>query len=207
LGAIRRLLLLSAVLILLSGSLAATEEVVAPSSLEESKTMEDLLAEQDENLASYKAQLQKAGEEIFAEKKGELRRARAQKLQNAIRALQEKMALELKERQEDLNREVLRQQLQLLLVSLDPEEQRSRLGQIAELQEQMEAVQALVEEEYQQKFEWIHAEHEGQGVEEILALQREVERAMQQELAHYSQGLFGALEHEVAKINAALGRS
>ena len=68
--------------------------------------MEDLLAEQDENLASYKAQLQKAGEEIFAEKKGELRRARAQKLQNAIRALQEKMALELKERQEDLNREV-----------------------------------------------------------------------------------------------------
>ena len=80
--------------------------------------MEDLLAEQDENLASYKAQLQKAGEEIFAEK-GELRRARAQKLQNAIRALQEKMALELKERQEDLNREVLRQQLQLLLVSLD----------------------------------------------------------------------------------------
>ena len=56
--------------------------------------MEDLLAEQDENLASYKHSC-KRRERIFAEKRG-TPPGQGPETASAIRALQEKMALELR---------------------------------------------------------------------------------------------------------------
>ncbi|HBG01540.1 MAG TPA: hypothetical protein DDW87_08215 [Firmicutes bacterium] len=199
-----RLLVLGAILVLLSGSFVVTNPHTATAAVERQAAMESLLAQQDEDLAGYSEHLRQAGEDIFAEKQGELRRARAQKLHNDARALQAQIQLELKELQDELGSEILRQQLQLMLVSLDKEEQQARLGQIEELQEQIKGAQASLEEDYQEKLDVLQAEHERRGTEELLALQMEVERAMEEELVYYSEGLLRDLEEEIAKINTNL---
>ncbi len=188
-----RLLVLGTVLILLSGSLVNTKEGVATEP-EWAAVMESLLLQQEQDLEAYSSHLRQVGEELFAEREGELRRAQSQRFHNAAKALQAQVEAELKELQEDLNGEILRHQLQLMLVSLDEQEQEAKLNQITRLQEEIKEVKTSLEAEYQRRFQELQAEHEERNTEELLALQNKVERAMDEEFAEYRLGLLKDLE-------------
>lgn len=203
---ISRLLVLSAVLILLSGSLVGAHQSAVITSPEEQTqiNLESLLTKQEEDLEDYRLQLQKAGEETYAERQGELRREQAQNLHNEARALQAHVKGQLQELQDELQGELLRQQLQLMLVTLDEKQQQARLDHIAELQNQMQVAQESLEEEYQDQLEQLQATHEERSLTELAALKTEVERAMDDEFAQYRLGLLQELEEEIAKMRPKL---
>ncbi|HBN96806.1 MAG TPA: hypothetical protein DDZ66_10940 [Firmicutes bacterium] len=201
-----RLLVLGAVLILLSGSLVSSNENKAIGS-PEGKTqtaLESLLIKQEEDLKDYRLKLQQAGEDTFAQRQGELRRAQAQKLHNDAKALQTQMEGELQRLQNELAGELLRQQLQLMLVTLNEKQEEACLEKIAELQDQMNEIQTRLEEDYKERLQKLQAEHEEQSHQETLRLQAEVERAMDDEFAQYQLGLLQDLEEEIAKLSPTL---
>src|SRR5690554_6159647 len=98
-----------------------------------------------EELASYRQQLQAAGEDLFAEMQGELRRAQAQQFQNEAKAMQARLQAELSAVSEDLADEMLKLQLQVMLVSLSTEERQAKLDQISYLQVELAEQQTTFE--------------------------------------------------------------
>lgn len=195
-----RLLVLGAVLILLSGSLVTTRQSAATSSPEWQLEVQSLITRHDKDLENYKSQLQQAGEDIYAEKYGELRRAQAQELHNAVKALQAQMEQELREVQEELTDELLLQQLQLMLVTLDARQQEARLETITQLQSQLESTQEDLEATYQEQVQQLQAEYEQRAQEEAVALQRAVERHLEVEFAQYELALTQEFEAELLKM-------
>lgn len=195
-----RLLVLGAVLILVSGSLVTTRQSAATSSPEWQLEVQSLITRHDEELRNYKNQLQQTGEDIYAEKYGELRRAQAQELHNAVKALQAQMQQELREVQEALTDELLLQQLQLMLVTLDARQQEARLETITQLQSQLESTQDELEAAYQEQVQQLQTEYEQRAQEESVALQRTVERHLEVEFAQYELALTQEFEAELLKM-------
>lgn len=195
-----RLLVLGAVLILLSGSPITTRESSAINSPEWQTEIERLLTRNEEDLANYKIELQQAGEDIYGEKQGELLRAQAQTLHNEARTLQAQMQLESRHLQEELSSELLRQQLQLILVGLDVEQRDARFKAINQLQDQLKSAQDDLEASYQEQLQQLQAEHEKLAQEEIRSLQVAIERFLEEEFAQYELALTRELEVELTKM-------
>ena len=77
---------------LVTGSvLALPQAETVNTHVELAKTLEDLLLEQEQGRLAYEAELRQAGEEILAQKEGELRREQAQMLHNDAAALRREM--------------------------------------------------------------------------------------------------------------------
>lgn len=201
-----KLVALSAIMFLLTGSGVLlpdldSEDTLAP----RAEYVEQLLAEQEAELEQYRAELQQAGDELFTQKLGNLRREQAQRFQNEINALQAKMQDAAQAVQDEVSSEMLSLQLQLMLVSLSPEEQQEKLEQFTKLQDGLSSRLATIEEEYQDQLQKLEVQHEEQGRQEVLALQSELERAMDDELAHYQLTLLATLEEELEKLRFELG--
>ncbi len=197
-----RLLVLGTVLILLSGSLVSTRQSSAISSPEWQLEVQSLLAKQEEDLANYKKELQKSGEDIYAQRQGELRRAQAQELHNAVKELQTQMLQDSRELQEELTAELLRQQLQLVLVTLDATQKETRLDTITQIQNQMKSIQDDMQASYEEQLQQLHAEHEQSAQEAAVALQATVERFLAEEFASYEMALVRELEAELMKMRS-----
>ena len=197
-----RLLVLGTMLILLSGSLVSTNQSVAVApSWQTAVDVERFLAEQDVALEDYRLSLQQAGEEIFAEKRGELRRAQMQQLHSEAKTLQAQKEEQIKEVQTELADELLRQQLQLMLVSLDKDQREARFEVITQLQKEFTSIQTDLETELQEELHELEAAHEEGSQEEVAILRAEVERAMDEELTSYRLALMKELEEEIAKLD------
>lgn len=197
-------LALSLVLTLLAGSLPPAGQSAAKSVGKESISIETLLREHEEELDNYKASLQQAGEDTFREKQGELLRAQAQALHNEAKKLRGQMEERLQALSEDISQGILRQQLQLMLVSLDAKQQEAHLARIAELETEMKLVQAKLEEEYQAQLDELQSEHEQRSRKEAALLKAEIEQAMDDEFAQYQLGLLVELETQIVKKRSTL---
>jgi hypothetical protein len=184
---------------LLSGSLVSTNQsrAVEP---DWQTSIEHIVEQQEEELENFVLRLQQAGEDVLAEKQGELRRAQNQELRTEAKALKAQKEEKLQQSQVELRDEVLRQQLQLMLVNLDAGEQEVRFEAIAQLQDQLEATQSEVEEELQEQLERLEADYEERSQKEMANLWAEVERAMDEELTSFRHGLMQELEEKVAKL-------
>ena len=194
-----RLLVLGIVLVLLSGSLVSTNQSSAVE-LDWQTSIERLVEQQEEDLENFVLRLQEAGEDVLAEKQGELRRAQNQELRSEAKALQAQKEEKLQQLQVELRDEVLRQQLQLMLVNLDAGEQEARFKVIAQLQDQLTATQSEVEEELQEQLQRLEADYEERSQKEMANLRAEVERAMDDELTGFRFELMQELEEKVAEL-------
>ena len=199
-----KLFVLGTVVILLSGSLVFTGAQERPSGAVEGEwVIEDFLARQEAELEAYELELKQAGEDLFAQKQGELRRAQAQRFQSEAKVLKATLEAELRALQDELSKEMLGYQLQLMLVSLTPEEQRARLELLSNLQDQMAATQTELEAAYKEQLLQLQAEHEEAARAEILGLKAQVEGVMEEEFAEYRLGSLKELDEEFAKMNSA----
>ncbi|HKM43532.1 MAG TPA: hypothetical protein VJZ70_06025 [Limnochordia bacterium] len=194
-----RLLVLGIVLVLLSGSLVSTNQSSAVE-LDWQTSIERLVEQQEEDLENFVLRLQEAGEDVLSEKQGELRRAQNQELRSEAKALQAQKEEKLQQLQVELRDEVLRQQLQLMLVNLDAGEQEARFKVIAQLQDQLTATQSEVEEELQEQLQRLEADYEERSQKEMANLRAEVERAMDDELTGFRFELMQELEEKVAEL-------
>ena len=145
-------------------------------------------AGQEADLAAYAAELW-----LLAEQAGQIRREEAQKLHNDLAALQKEFQAKAEQRQRELAGEVLGVQLELFFVSLSPEEEESKLAQLAALQEELQAVQEELEGEYQARAAELQAEHEELARRRIAALEAQLAGSVQEELESYTRRLSRAL--------------
>ncbi|HPT83218.1 MAG TPA: hypothetical protein PLM25_04960 [Limnochordia bacterium] len=147
-----------------------------------------LYAQQAEG-ANYEQELLQAAEELFAEKGGELRREQAQKLHDAAAALREELQARAAAEQQDLNKELLGLQLELLFVSLAPQEEEEKLLELAAVQEELRDLQDQLEAEYKERMEELQTIHEAELGRRLAALEVELFQAVQEELALYRLAL------------------
>lgn len=194
-----RLLVLGLVLILLSGSLIQTEQSRAAKP-DWTMSIEHLLAEQEVELEQFTHTLQQAGDDLLADRIGQLRRAHMQELYNEAKALKAQTEEKLHELQADLNDAILQEQLKLMFVTLDEREQAARFKVIAQLQDQLASVRSDLEEELHEQLLELEAAYEERSQGEMALVRAEVERAMDDELAAFRLGLMQELEEEVAKL-------
>jgi len=188
-GMKNRLLVLCLITIFLSGSLVLTEDNKA--ALPEPETViEALLMEQEEELKKYALELKQAGEELFAEKLGELRRAHMQAMHDEAKRLRFQAEDKLKELEAKLGGDMLRQQLQLMLVTLDEDQRQARLKVMEQLQGELAAAQVDLEAELQEQLLQLEAEYEARSQGEAARLLAEVEQALEEELADFRRSLF-----------------
>jgi len=150
-------------------------------------------AGQEAALAAHAAELWQAADELLAEQAGQIRREEAQKLHNDLAALQKEFQAKAEQRQRELAGEVLGVQLELFFVSLSPEEEESKLAQLAALQEELQAVQEELEGEYQARAAELQAEHEELARRRIAALEAQLAGSVQEELESYTRRLSRAL--------------
>jgi hypothetical protein len=192
---------------LVTGSvLALPQAETVNTHVELAKTLEDLLLEQEQGRLAYEAELRQAGEEILAQKEGELRREQAQMLHNDAAALRREMQEQVETLQREMSRELLGLQLELILVSLTPGEQDERLAQIEALQEELQRDTEALDAEYQEKLLQLQAEHEELARQRILSFQAELETALQDELTAYHLELMQQLEEAAGKLHPQLSR-
>ena len=188
-GMKNRLLVLCLITIFLSGSLVLTEDNKA--ALPEPETViEALLMEQEEELKKYALELKQAGEELFAEKLGELRRAHMQAMHDEAKRLRFQAEDKLKELEAKLGGDMLRQQLQLMLVTLDEDQRQARLKVMEQLQGELAAAQVDLEAELQEQLLQLEAEYEARSQGEAARLLAEVEQALEEELTDFRLRLF-----------------
>ena len=188
-GMKNRLLVLCLITIFLSGSLVLTEDNKA--ALPEPETViEALLMEQEEELKKYALELKQAGEELFAEKLGELRRAHMQTMHDEAKRLRFQAEDKLKELEAKLGGDMLRQQLQLMLVTLDEDQRQARLKVMEQLQGELAAAQVDLEAELQEQLLQLEAEYEARSQGEAARLLAEVEQALEEELTDFRLRLF-----------------
>lgn len=199
-----RLVVLSVVLILLSGSVISSGQRPVQDQLDWQKILDEMLAQQEQDLQDYRDQLQRAGEDVFADKQGQLFRAQAQKLHNEARLLKAQVEEEIQALQQELSAKLLREQLELMLLTLDEKGQEVRLERIAQVQEELQTAQEGLREEYEKRLLVLQEEHERRSHEETEALKAEVEKAMDDEFAQYQLTLLQQLEEEIAKMKPDL---
>lgn len=197
-------LLLSVAIILLAGSAPQGSQSIARGVVDDSQAIEALLKEQEEELEEYRAYLQQAGEDTFQQKQGELLRAQAQQLHNEAKKLRTSLEAKYQVLTEGISQEILRQQLQLMLVSLDEGQQEARLARIAELEEERQTVRVELDAEYQAELHELQARHEERSRQAVIQLRAEIERAMEEEFAQYQLALLQDLEGRIAKMGPAL---
>ncbi|NMB01108.1 MAG: hypothetical protein GX971_06240 [Firmicutes bacterium] len=197
---------LTLIMLLFTGSIASLPEIQAEEHKEDRALLvEELLAIKEAELDAYSEELQQAGEDLFSQKVGELRREQAQRFQNAVNELQAELKAQAQDLQEQVTNEILGFQLQLILVTLTPEEQQEKLAQISNLQDELAVHQEELEESFQLKLQELQTQHEQRAEQEVLALQNGLERTMNDEFAQYRLGLLEELEEELEKMGPALG--
>lgn len=98
--------------------------------------------------------------EWFAEQISQLERAQAQELFDAAKALRGRLEVELGAVQAQIGKEILNLQLQLVLVSLDGQEQLVILDRIDHLQKELENWQEQAQVEYEQGLAQLQLDHQ-----------------------------------------------
>lgn len=202
------LIILSLAALILTGSALALpqQERLEPDlGTERVEQLAELLEAFEDELAAYRLELQKAGEELFAQREGELRRAHSQGLKMAADALQAEAQEALEEAQSGLNRELLTLHLELLLVSLSPEEQEAKLQQLAQIQDELGKLQGHFQEQLEQDLNKLEEEYEQSWQAERAALQEQVEQTLSDEFNQYRLGLLAELEQAAGKLGPSLG--
>ena len=192
-------------LTLLSGSTAALPPAAsADSHAQRTARAGELLAQHGVELAAFEAELVQAAEELLQERAGELKREQAQKLHGAVAALREELQMQAEQSQKELNKELLGLQLQLVLVSLSPQEQEEKLAEMAALQEELELIQEELEAEFQERVQQLQAEHEELAPAVSWLSRRNWRPPSGEELASYDQRLWAELERELAEVDSRL---
>lgn len=196
-----KLAVLIAVLLLFTGPTFSPPAVEEDNFTHRAQEVEEMLTQMDEELAAYRAQIQKAGEELFEQKSGELRREQAQRWQNELNKLQAELDSKAQQLQAELSSELLTLQLQLMLVTLKPEEQQHKLERINQLQTELATGLKGLEEDFAGRVEELQTEYDQQAERELLALQAELERAMDAEFQEYQ---FALLENFQSQWGSAM---
>ncbi len=170
--------------------------------VEDTPGAEKLLARQEEKLLAYEAELLQAAEELLSAKAGEIRREQAQELHDAAADLRKELQDTAAQGQRELEQELLGLQLELVFVTLTPEEQEAKLKDIEALQEELRLYQEELEEEFQTRLQDLQAEHESLAQKRLEAFHRELDQAVREELAAYRQQLLVELDGQLSRALA-----
>lgn len=155
-----------------------------------------------EKLLAYEAELLQAAEELLSAKAGEIRREQAQELHDAAADLRKELQDTAAQGQRELEQELLGLQLELVFVTLTPEEQEAKLKDIEALQEELRLYQEELEEEFQTRLQDLQAEHESLAQKRLEAFHRELDQAVREELAAYRQQLLVELDGQLSRALA-----
>ena len=187
--------------LLLSGSLIPLQDQkTSDSSAYSVDQIAGLVAEVEADVQLYQEDLQQAGQELLEEQVGQLRRAQAQQLLDASKALQAEIEQEGQAIQAQLGTEILRLQLQLVLVSLDGEQQLKILQRITQLQDELEQWERQAQVDFEARFTQLKSDSELAGEQELRQLQAKLEQVMTEDMADYSQARYLELERDLALV-------
>ena len=98
--------------------------------------------------------------ELLLEQMAQMRRAQAQKLFDASKELRKEVEAEAESVQTRIGQEILNLQLQLVLVSLDGEEQLGILQRINQLQKELEEWQLQAQSDYERRLTQLQLDHQ-----------------------------------------------
>ena len=123
----------------------------------EETTVTPVVAEvsiQEEEFSSFSSY------ELLLEQMAQMRRAQAQKLFDASKELRKEVEEEAEGVQTRIGQEILNLQLQLVLVSLDGEEQLGILQRINQLQKELEEWQLQAQSDYERRLTQLQLDHQ-----------------------------------------------
>lgn len=160
----------------------------------------DLLREGELELQAYRRDMEKEAQGLYLAEQARLQRIYKQKLRNAELALQEEKKSLARSKRQDVEEALLRLQLQLMLVSLDPKEQEQRLGELADLSTQYQKWLEDEERELERGLAKLREDFAGALQLELERFETDLELALQQEYALFKKGYQAVLERKIARV-------
>lgn len=192
-------------LILSASSLSPQNHKVANNDIAVSE-FEQLLAEEELVLQEYEQELLAKGEEFFAEQESQLRRAQEQELQNAAKDLVSEFESEGIKKQKELSEEILRHQLEMVLVSLNEDQQSLKAKQIMEANSELTKWEKQAQSELEESLEQLRLEYEEQWLAERKELQIRLEKSLAEQFKDFQEERWQVFEEKSLNLSSELRR-
>ncbi|MDI9412062.1 MAG: hypothetical protein QM401_00595 [Bacillota bacterium] len=167
---------------------------------------ERLLAEEEEILKAYEQELIEKGEQFLMEQESQLRRAQEQELHDATKELISEFETKASELQREIAKKRLRNQLELVLVSLNEDQQSAKMQQISESNSEFIELQKEIQLELEMHLAELRLEHEAIWVTEKEELRTRLEGTLAEQFSVFQEERWKIFEEKISNLAPELRR-